>query len=180
MDFLPNEILLEIFNFLPASDLISLKKVCSKFHQLVCNSEKLLDKIPLVLDSRHSCDHKHYQKYSRIIVADLDGKIVVEILQKLSQSVKQLTFKRGFYGLKHIQQILVACPNVRRIKFTRGSLRGEVELSESELPRLKLSLLQLENVGSQILSILRKSEVRELKFCRIKPEIWKRRSQIRI
>lgn len=158
MDFLPNELLLEIFTYLQANDLISLTNVCSKFNHLICNSESLIDKIPLVLDSRHS-DIK-YQKYSQIIVADLDGNLAVNILQKLNTSVKQLTFKRGSYGLKHIHEILMACPNVKSIKFTRGSLRGEVELSENELPRLKLNLLQLENVGSQILQILKHSEVR--------------------
>lgn len=182
MDVLPKEMLLEIFQFLSARDLISLSEVCTSFCTLISSTERLLNKIPchffvdidkLILREfiqRQSVepDVKNFisetltngtRKYSRIVIGDMDGDQSVEILQKWNASVKQLTFRRGYYGLKHICKMLVACPNVKRLKFCRGSLRGDIDVTGMELPRLNLVLLQLENVGSQIFSILRESRV---------------------
>lgn len=182
MDLLPKEMLLEIFQFLAARDLLKLTEVCSEFYRLISSTERLLNKIPLYLSvdvdkfvireflarGATEGDVKNFidetlingcRKYSRIVIGDMDGGIAVEILEKWGSSVHQLTFRRGFYGLKHICKILVLCPNVRRLKFCRGSLRGDIDVTGLELPRLKLEALHLENVGSQIFSILRESKV---------------------
>lgn len=185
MDVLPKEMLLEIFQFLSARDLIALTEVCSTFYRLISSTEKLLNKIPLYLNvdidkfiireflprGATEVDVKNFitetlingcRKYSRIFICDIDGGIAVEILEKWNSSVKQLIFRRGSYGLKHICRMLVVCPNVRRLKFCRGSLRGDIDVSGLELPRLKLLALHLENVGSQIFGILRESKVRKI------------------
>lgn len=182
MDVLPKEMLLEIFQFLSARDLITLTEVCSTFYHLISSTEKLLNKIPIYLNvdidkfvirefiPRGSSEIevknfinetliKSFRKYSKIFIGDIDGGIAVEIFEKFGRSVKQIIFRKGFYGLKHICKILVLCPNVKRLKFCRGSLRGDIDVTGLELPRLDLMALHLENVGSQIFGILRDSKV---------------------
>lgn len=182
MDVLPKEMLLEIFQFLSARDLIKLTEVCSTFYRLISSTEKLINKIPLYLTvdvdkfvirefiprGATEVEVKNFitetlidgcRKYSRIFVGDIDGGIAVEVLEKWNTSVKQMIFRRGNYGLKHICKMLVACPNVRRLKFCRGSLRGDIDVAGLELPRLNLVALHLENVGSQIFGILKESKV---------------------
>lgn len=182
MDVLPKEMLLEIFQFLQARDLISLTECCVQFYRLISSTEKLLNKIPLYLHvdidkfvireflqrGATQNDVKNFitetlingcRKYTKIVVGDIDGEIGVEILARYNSSVKQLTFRRGLYGLKHICKMLVVCPNVRRLKFCRGSLRGDIDVAGLELPQLNLMSLHLENVGSQIFGILKESKV---------------------
>lgn len=182
MDVLPKEMLLEIFHFLSARDLIALTETCSTFYRLISSSEKLLNKVPLYLNvdvdklvirefiprGATEVEVKNFiteilingcRTYSRIVVGDIEGGIGVDILHRFGSSVRQLTFRRGFYGLKHICKMLVVCPNVNRLKFTRGSLRGDIDVAGLELPRLYIQSLHLENVGSQIFSILKESKV---------------------
>lgn len=181
MDLLPKEMMLEIFQFLQTRELLALTAVSRNFNQII-NTERLLDKIPLYLNvDEEKLAAKEFivrgasylevksfiksslidssRKYTRIVIGNIEGEDAIECLQKWSTNVKQLTFRRGCYSLKHICKILVVCPNIKRLRFCRGSLRGDINIEGCELPKLALKALHLENVGSQIFKVLKESKV---------------------
>lgn len=170
MDTLPKEMILEIFKFLTSRDLLVLTQVCYEFNKLISSSEHLLEKIPFYLindeekltragitDFKSFISHSKFRRHTKVVIGHIDGDSAVEIIKKLSPNISQLTFKRGC-KLRDICRILLLCPKVKRLKFCRGSLRGD-DLGGCELPELKLEELVLENVGSQIFKVLRNSKV---------------------
>lgn len=180
MDLLPKEMLLEIFKYLPAHDLLSLTEVCSTFYHLIGSTERLLDKIPItLLFSQSKIDSMRTlypdismliinglkfgnRRYSKVIVSEIKKDVAVKICEILNISVKELTFKRGSYDIETVRKILCACPNINMIKFCRKSVRSEDGVLEGELPQLEIENLYLENIGSQVFRVLQKSTVKNL------------------
>lgn len=182
MDFLPKEMLLEIFQFLQARDLLALTAVSTTFNLIISSTERLLDKIPLYLNvdedrlaakefivrGASHIEIKNFiknsliegsRRYTKIIIGNIEGDDAFEVLKKWNTTVKQLTFRRGCYSLKHICRILEVCSSVKRLRFCRGSLRGDINIEGCELPKLRLKSLHLENVGSQVFKVLKESKV---------------------
>ena len=180
MDLLPKEMLLEIFQYLTAHDLMSLTEVCSTFNHLISSTEKLLDKIPITLHlSQSKVDAAKFiypdistliirglkfgnRRYTKIFISEIKQEIAVKICEILNVNVKELSFKRGSYDIETVRRILLACPNIKRIKFCRKSVKSEDGMVDGELPRLDLEDLYLENIGSQVFRVLKESKVKNL------------------
>lgn len=122
LNFLPDEIIDEIFQFLNATDILNVTCTCKKFHALITNSKSLAGKLTLCFEKRRKYCQIGKRKYSQLSVGYIDPATHYLLLKLIGEGILRLSI--GFYDFKldTIRRVLVLCPNVRFVKF-EGILR---------------------------------------------------------
>ncbi|KAG5667205.1 hypothetical protein PVAND_015196 [Polypedilum vanderplanki] len=78
LEILPKEIFIEIFDFLSASDLLSISLTCKKFNEIIKSSTKISKKFELQFTSKNvNCDWIRTRKITR---AFIDGSVAKHFL----------------------------------------------------------------------------------------------------
>lgn len=113
---LPDEILLEIFDFLPPQMLCALTSTCQKFHSLILNSTQLSEKFQLQLTlANYNREWIGGRKYVDVFIDAVSARHFLYILARLGSDVKWLCFNCFETDPVVVKQVLLMCPNVKKL-----------------------------------------------------------------
>lgn len=157
---LPNEILIEIFEMLPTSDLIALTQVCYRFNVLINNSI-LSSKFTLNLD-QESANRAWIgtRKYTNIHITTNVG--IFSVLSCVAADIKKITFELISIDLKSVARILILCPEVKEVTFKHVKTHSYLNLSYQELPKHDNFKLWIENTTPNTLEIFKHVKIVKL------------------
>ena len=113
---LPDEVLLEIFGFINTPSLLSLTQTCKKFNSLISNSTQLLQKFELHFkienfDREWICT----RKYSSAFIDKNAARHFLYIIAKIGGDFKSLTFNCDETDVMVAKNVLLMCPNLKKL-----------------------------------------------------------------
>lgn len=166
MQSLPAEILLEIFKYLPANDLIELTGTCKAYRELIADS-KLVKKLELRFRKLNGDKTTlGSRRYTRLRVGFIRKQLHFELLDRIGREMTTVAFRNSKLKIDVIRAVLVrAVPNVTELNFDNSWLSDVPKLLKGPFPvltRLKLSAI---NSDPRVFRILRDCSVVELKMC---------------
>ncbi|KAL7013594.1 hypothetical protein ACKWTF_015484 [Chironomus riparius] len=123
MNFLPNEMLLEIFKHLNAPDLLSLSYVNQKINEIITKSE-LVEKFTLNFRKLNENDGESAKNrnYKRLRIGFFKPNVHTSIINEIGGNFVHLEFSFCKLKLDVIKKILMSCPNVKSLKFLKSQL----------------------------------------------------------
>lgn len=153
MEFIFDEILLEIFSYLDSKDLLNVMVVSRRFNKLVSTSPRLMEKITLKIDfknifwncfGREVCLDKSIDAlmsskrvYQNILLVNVweNGIIsklweqVDEFLRKFRNNLKHIRFVDCEFSTVDLIEMLYVLPNINKISFQRVvvGIRNDIE-----------------------------------------------------
>lgn len=133
---LPEEVYLEIFNYLNASDLYNLTLVNPAINSIISNNFQLSRKFTLKFDQNFN--NRVWigsRKYSALRIKEEKG--IFGILKSIGSDLKILTIDIRSVDLFKISRILSLCNNLKFIKFIDVKTHSSLDLLKNkELPKL--------------------------------------------
>lgn len=162
MNFLPEEILLDIFQFLSASELLALSTV-SKVFNYVINDSKLVQKLQIAF-RKLSGDEESIgnRRYSRLKIGFYKPTVHYAILKSIGDELTSLSFVNYKLKLDTIRKILNETPNVRNLKFERVSLSDVPNVMKLPHPQLKIKTLTSVVSDPRLFRVIQNCTVQEL------------------
>lgn len=134
MNCLPPEILLEIFQYLNAADLLSLCSISQQFNGIISKSE-LSHKLTLNFRKLNG-ENVITRQYRRLRIGFYKLHIHTSILNEIGTNLVFLEFAFCKLKLDLIRKILLACMNIRQLHFTRAQLTDVPNEVKLPLPAL--------------------------------------------
>lgn len=165
MESLPAEILLEIFKYLPANDLLELAAVCRTYRDLVAGSnlvEKLELKFRKLNSDKVTLGDRQYKK---LRIGFIKPRFHHEILDRIGRDLTTVTFRNSKLKIDAIRATLVLCPNISELVFDNSWLSDVPKHLKGPFPVLSGVKLSSTNSDPRIFRILRECTVVELKMC---------------
>lgn len=161
MECLPQEILAEIFIFLPPKDLCVATLVCKHFNDVIESTPNVLNKFRLNLNSRKMENHAWIgsRRYSRALLKD-PSKNSLKILKNVAENLTELRIILGRVHLSSLRKILVAATKLKDFSLVKVNLIDQ-EGVDGPLPSLKLNSLST-NGDKRLFKILTNSSVRKM------------------
>jgi hypothetical protein len=163
MNKLPNELLLDIFEYLPGVDLVSLSGVCRNFNEIISNTElskkltlhfrKLNENVDEVVNCR---------RYENLKIGFYKPSLHPLILKEIGSNLNSIEFAYCNLKLDIVRRILGACPNVKRLKFFKAHLSDVPNSLRLPLPVLINVDLTFTYSDPRIFKILNNCVVRKL------------------
>ena len=137
MESMPNEILLNIFEYLSASDLIALSTLCRVFN-FVISDFKLVKKLHLNFRKLNGDESSiGNRRYVQLKIGTFMPSLHYPILQDIGIDLMNLSFKNLKLKLDLIRKILVGTPNVTKLSFDRVTLSDVPKVMKQPFPQLK-------------------------------------------
>lgn len=123
MNFLPNEMLFEIFKHLRPPDLLALTEVNRNFHKIITTSE-LVHKLTLNFRklNENGSENGLRRKYRQLRIGFFKPTVHTAILSESGSNFVRLDFAFCKLKLDVYRRILWACPNVKVLKFLKAQL----------------------------------------------------------
>jgi hypothetical protein len=122
LNFLPDEIIDEIFQFLNPSDILTLSRTSRRFHALITRSKSLASKLTLCFEKCRKYCPIGKRKYSQLYVGYIDPATHYLLLKLIGDGITKLSFGSYDFKLDTLRRVLVLCSNVKFVKF-EGILR---------------------------------------------------------
>lgn len=145
MNFLPQEILYEIFQYLEVRDLISLTTVCSAFNGSISGS-KLSEKLTLNFRKLHGdSDSLGNRRYTKLKIGFYKPTFCNAIINECGMNFTNLTFKNCQLKIDIIRRILIATPRVTQLNFEQVKLSdvpNKIKKPYPNLSNLQLSCIR--------------------------------------
>lgn len=164
MELLPKEMLFGIFEYLPASDLISLTAVCSAFDEAISNS-KLVKKLLLSFRKLNGEDGSiGRRRYVQLQIGYFKPTYHFSILSDIGAQVVSLTFKNHKFKLDLIRRILVATSNVKTLKLERIRLSDVPNIMKQPFPELKQLSLTSNESDPRVYRVMMKCSLKDLRI----------------
>ncbi|KAL7014738.1 hypothetical protein ACKWTF_016099 [Chironomus riparius] len=164
LNSLPEELLIEIFEYLPAWSLIQLTK-CSKFlNTFVSSNNNLLSKIEVLLtENKNNKNWIGSRKYSKIKFSRCDLNQFNFIFIDIGESIKEMTLQDCQINANYFKKLLTKCENLRILDLVNQDEPIDFKLVDflDPLPKLKLKKLSLTAVNG-IFNILIKCRISDL------------------
>lgn len=114
---LPEEIFLEIFEYLCDYDILNLSRTCRCFHELITKSKPLASKLTLCFEKRRQYCQIGRRKYAKLRVSYIDPTIHYPLTRLLGEDITRLSFGNYDFKLDILRRVLVLCKNVKFLKF---------------------------------------------------------------
>ncbi|KAL7013812.1 hypothetical protein ACKWTF_015598 [Chironomus riparius] len=116
MDILPQELLLEIFTYLPAEDLLSLTLTCHKFNEIISNNSKLLENFEIQFISDYANNEWiGSRKYTRFFIDGFSGIYFLYILKDIGHDIDTLVINCSEFAVAYVKQMLLMCENLKNL-----------------------------------------------------------------
>lgn len=150
---LPAELLLEIFDYLPPSDIISISETSSRFSALI-NNTKLTDKLTLQLDEGlQKRDWIGSRTYSKVMIKTEKG--VFGILKAIGDDIKELTISiETPIPLLNLAKLINQCHFLKTLTILKVNPLLSLD-ALSELPFNEDLHVIIEESSSDVLELLR-------------------------
>ena len=122
MNFLPNEMLLEVFKHLSSSDLLALTYVCKNFNEIIIKSP-LVERFQLNFRKVNESDEENVKNrnYKKLRVGFFKPNIHNIILNEIGANIVQLDFAFCKLKLDVIRKIFVGMFEYQKIEFPKSS-----------------------------------------------------------
>lgn len=160
---LPNEILLDIFEY---CKLLPLVLVCKKFNEVISRSPILMRKISLVISEKTpALKLLQSERSHRAIFFKFNYKITEECLEVLTtfSGIKSLELMRCIVKADLFLRMLTSLPNLETLSIYTTYLKNVEEISDFEPPELrKLKRLNFRTSDEKFLRFLHKSSLESL------------------
>lgn len=169
MDSLPEEVLIEIFLFLPSSDLLQLTAVSSYFYELINNSPFLVKKFTLYLKKSLEVWPGRSRFCSNLVIYKYVSYRHRGILEEVGEKIHSLKIRKCSWSIDtqgFLSEIFRLCPNLKRIRFER--LRFDFQslwlLKKDEWPRYENLVLEFQETDARIFKIFRYCTAKRLEY----------------
>lgn len=165
MQSLPTEIILEIFKYLPADDLLELTATCKVYRELIAGS-KLVKKLELKFRKLNG-DKSTLgdRQYSRLRVGFIRKQLHYELLDRIGRELTAVTFRNNKLKIDTIRAALVLCPSITELTFDNSWLTDVPKILKRPFPVLSGVKLSAVNSDPRVFRILRDCSVVELEIC---------------
>lgn len=165
MDLLPEELLIEIFNYLSSSDLLHLTTLNSYFNEVISSSPQILKKFSLYFRKSEEV-WIGSRAYSNLIIENYSVIQHEKILQDVGGNIRSLKIKRWNWSLDidRLLEIFRLCPNLKLLKFEKIQFNFMLKLNEENLPKYDNLELELLETDSRILPIFKNCTARTFSF----------------
>lgn len=149
---LNDDILIEIFTYLPSEDLLSSTLVCKKFNHLISNSRILLNTFSIKFtESKKKKLWIGSRKYSRIEIKNIQNaqfmKIEEIIMKSIGESITDLTINCSSNYIEFLWRILLISVNLKNLDLIVNLKDADVNIPQNPAPKLRLNILRLGFVG---------------------------------
>jgi len=166
LNSLPEELLEEIFEYLPGWTLIQLTK-CSKFlNNFISSNSILLKKIEVLLtENKKKNNWIGSRKYSKVKLSECELNYFYYIFVDIGESIKELTVQDCQINAKFFKKILTKCENLKILNIFSQDEQIDFKLVDflEPLPKLKLKRLTLTSVNG-IFNLLMKCKISDLEI----------------
>lgn len=172
LNSLPEELLVEIFEYLPASSLVQLTKCSNFFNNFVSSSKILLNKIEVLLtENKKKNEWIGSRKYSKVRLSKCELNSFYFVFISIGESIKELTLQDCQINANYFKKILMKCENLKILNLVEQNQPLDFKLVDflDPLPKLKLNKLALTSVNG-IFNLLMKCKISDL-------EIYLRKSE---
>lgn len=122
LNLLPEELVHEIFEYLPGREILNCSRSCSIFHSIIEKSKALTSKLTLCFEKQRKYCQIGKRKYSKLYVGYVDPSIHYILLKLLGENITKVTFCDYDFRLDAVRRVLIACKNVKDLRF-EGILR---------------------------------------------------------
>lgn len=160
---LPNEILLEIFEY---GRILHLTLVCKKFNELISKSPSLMKKANLLIsDKALLSEIKKSKRNYQGVDFRFNYKIGLDCLDVISvfDGIKHLEMRRCIVPADLFLKMLHSLPHLESISIYTTYLKNKEELKSFDPPQLtKLKNLNFRNSDEMFLAILQNSSIENL------------------
>lgn len=163
MNSLPNEMLLEIFQHLSSSDLLSLSFVNQNFNEIITKSE-LVEKLTLNFRKLNENDGENAKNrnYRRLRIGFFKPNVHTTIINEIGGNFVSLEFSFCKLKLDVIRKILVSCPNVKNLKFLKAQLSDVPNVLRGGFPMLTDSNVDFRTSDTRIFGVLTECTARQV------------------
>jgi dihydroneopterin aldolase len=164
MNFLPSEILFEIFQHLEAHELCDCAAVCRAFNDVISGSSKLTQQMQLSLRKLNGIDESIVSRVYTKMKIGFFKAADFHLLENIGEKLADISFKNYKLRLDIIRRILMLTPNVKELKFEQVLLSDVPNVLKQPTPQLvNLSLTSIES-DPRVFKVLEKCSLNELKL----------------
>lgn len=141
MDFLPDGILENVFEFLYEENLKSCFLTCLRFQEIIVRSTKLMTRLPLVI-SEKMCDEitQALRKSENVQEIIVQGFFNLENVQNVSQKVKMMSWHNGVHEAHSLEDLMNCADTLKQLDIL------QLYFKEHDLP-LELKQKTLKNLN---------------------------------
>lgn len=162
----PDEILIEIFNFFEFPEILNLTLVCRKFNNLISNNKKLMKKLSIIISKqRDDCNEWNgTRKYSDLIINKIH-KEIPKIIEAIRNDLKYLRISNVTIDAKELKKILLNCPTLSKLGLANIKLNNDDEYFDEPMPRLVFDSLSC-GYNCKVLKMLMYCQTKSYVSCR--------------
>lgn len=166
MNFLPEEILLDIFKNVSARDLICLSFVCKSFYETINKNQKLIKKFQLCFRKLNGDeDSIGSRRYSQLRIGFFKATLHYAILDDVGEHLVKLSLTNCNQKLETIRRILLLTKNVREFTAERVRLTDVPNVLKKSLPVFNdINVTSIES-DPRLFRIFNDSSIAELTLC---------------
>lgn len=166
IDLLPQEILLEVFDYLPSKDLLSLTLTLKPFNTLISSSNNLSKRLEVHFVSEHkSLAWSGLRKYSKFYLEGSPAKFFLPVFRRIHADVVELCVTCVQMEAIVLKEILILCQNLRKLTIKNNRIAYLSDDFDAPLPSLNLDILHYRNYTDQstkIFNLLMGCQTKEL------------------
>lgn len=158
---MPDEILLLVFEYLSAIDLIALSKLGPTFCNLISDL-KLVKKLSLYFGRQDGDGPIGIRQYEQLKIHAYFYKCHYRIIQDIGTNLVTLSIMNHKLKLNSLRAILVGTPNVRNLSLERVTLSDVPRSMKLPLPRLQDVSLKSKESDPRLYQVLRNCNFNEI------------------
>lgn len=165
MNFLPPEILSNIFKYLDGENILSLTLVCRAFNETISLDASLSKKIQLTFRKLNCCDHQVCRRYEKLKIKFLRIPFHIQMLMSIGEGLTNLKFHNCTLKLDVIKRILVITKNIEIFIADSLILSDVPKKLKGTFPTVsKLKTVKLNGCDLRLFRVLKTSHVETLEI----------------
>lgn len=165
IDLLPQEILLEVFDYLPSKDLLALTLTLKSFDETISSSNHLSRRLEVHFVSEHKAlTWSGARKHSKFYLEGSPAKYFLPIFREIHADVIELCITCVRMEATVFKEILLLCKNLKKLTIKNNRI-AFLEDFVAPLPCLNLDTLHYRNFTDQstkIFNLLMGCQTKEL------------------
>lgn len=170
MDLVPDEVLLEIFNYLDGKCLKKIMLTCKRWHSLITQSASTMKMLPLKYSSIIQSDEKYFHNFHSLNIQHVTNVIFSKTIfdQGLGNTVQRIDISYCILSPRDFKAISDSFINLNSLSLTKVKLLKDPEESETVIvsneKELIVNELILLKVDHEILDYMKNIQSYELEI----------------
>lgn len=158
MQWLTEEILIEIFNYLPENDLISLTRTCKAFNEIISNTSKIVQRFCVKFNPLNkNSEWIRRRKYKKIKFSHCDNNLFLRfqvMIDANGSCIKEIEIEECSIEDSSLKLLLFTCPNVKSLTLIKVNHLTNSNVSYEGNLDLNLIKLKFNETSLEFLEIL--------------------------